>query len=133
MDERVVLQMLSERLSAGGRLLAVYVFGSFSDGRARPDSDIDLAVLCERSLPPELVFDVAQELASALGRDVDLVDLRRASTVLRAQVVGTGRQLLDSVPTLTGEFEMYTLSDYARLNEERRGVREAFEERYRAG
>lgn len=133
MDERVVLQMLGERLSAGGRLLAVYVFGSFSDGRARPDSDIDLAVLCERSLPPELVFDVAQELASALGRDVDLVYLRRASTVLRAQVVGTGRRLLDTAPTLTGEFEMYTLSDYARLNEERRGVREAFEERYRAG
>lgn len=133
MDERAILRLLGERLSSGGRLLAVYLFGSQAEGRSRADSDVDLAFLCERALPPELVFDVAQELAARLGCDVDLVDLRRASTVLRAQVVGSGRRLLEADSVQVGEFEMYAYSDYARLNEERRGVREAFEERYRAG
>jgi hypothetical protein len=35
-------------------------------------------------------FDAAQQLASDLGRNVDLIDLSRASAVFRAQVLGTG-------------------------------------------
>ncbi|MFM7296343.1 MAG: type VII toxin-antitoxin system MntA family adenylyltransferase antitoxin, partial [Planctomycetota bacterium] len=69
-------------LASGGRLLALYLFGSEAEGRSRPDSEIDLAFLSERALAPVIVFDVAQDLAAALHRDVDLVDLSKASTVV---------------------------------------------------
>ncbi len=111
----------------------MYLFGSEAEGRARPDSDVDLAFLSERALDPVVVFDVAQDLATALHRDVDLVDLSRASTVLRAQVIGRGRVLHSGDARRVGEFEMYALSDYARLNEERARVMESFLERYRVG
>jgi len=133
-DVRAILDLLTHRLSVGGgSLLALYLFGSEAEGRARPDSDIDLAFLADLAVAPEVVFDTAQALASVLGRDVDLVDLATASTVLRAQVIGNGRLLHESDPLRVGEFEMYVLSDYARLNEERKPVLEAFLERYRAG
>jgi uncharacterized protein len=50
----------------------VYVFGSASKGRMRPDSDVDLAV---SGLPPEVFFRAMGIASRALGRQVDLVDL----------------------------------------------------------
>jgi predicted nucleotidyltransferase len=50
----------------------VYVFGSASKGKMRPDSDVDLAV---SGLPPEVFFRAMGIASRALGRQVDLVDL----------------------------------------------------------
>jgi hypothetical protein len=67
-------------------------------------------------------FELAQELAAQLHRDVDLVDLRTASTVMRMQVLSTGECLAAPNEAARREFEMYAYSDYARLNEERREI-----------
>ncbi|CAN5730634.1 hypothetical protein BH20ACT11_BH20ACT11_16830 [soil metagenome] len=64
----------------------------------------------------------AQELASRAGRDVDVVDLARASTVMRAQVVHEGERLYCADGTACDTFEDYVYSSYARLNEERREI-----------
>jgi len=101
-------------------LLAVYQFGSRAQGTAQPDSDIDLAVLALTQIPGERLFHLAQELAVRLGRNVDLVDLKSTTTVMRAQIISTGRCLESHDDQARAEFEMYAYSDYARLNEERR-------------
>jgi len=132
-EDREIFRFLEPRLASGDRLLALYLFGSEAKDRARPGSDVDLAFLSERALDPVVVFDVAQDLAAALHCDVDLVDLPRASTVLRAQVIGGGRVLHAGDARRVGEFEMDALSDYARPNEERARVMESFLERYRVG
>ncbi|MDH5626198.1 MAG: nucleotidyltransferase domain-containing protein, partial [Nitrospira sp.] len=88
-------------------------------GILRPESDIDLAVLSQETLPELHRFELAQELAIQLHRDVDLVDLRSASTVMRMQVLSTGTCLTSEDEQARREFEMYAYSDYARLNEER--------------
>ena len=98
----------------------VYLFGSTAANRSRADSDVDVAFLPQHPCDPYAVFQAAQELASIEGREVDLVDLSRASAVMRAQIVTTGRRLLVTDPRRADEFEMYALSDYARANEERR-------------
>lgn len=103
-------------------LIALYSFGSQSRGVARPDSDVDLAVLASIPIPELRRFELAQELATQLHRDVDLVDLRRVSTVMRMQVLSTGVCLKAPDEPARQEFEMYTYSDYARLNEERREI-----------
>ena len=73
-------------------------------------------------------FHPAQQVAAEIGREVDLVDLHRASAVLKAQVVGTGRRLWVGDAVGAAEFEMYALSEYARANEERREPLRVFEE-----
>ena len=100
----------------------IYLFGSFAAGRARADSDVDVAFLPATEADPYAVFEAAQELAGYMGRDVDLVDLSRASAVMRAQVIHRGERLAVADGHRVAEFEMYALSDYARLNEERRKV-----------
>ena len=50
----------------------VYVFGSASHGKMRPNSDIDLAI---RGLPPERFFPAMGRVGDAIQRVFDLVDL----------------------------------------------------------
>lgn len=107
---------------AGLRPSAVYLFGSASRGTMHRDSDIDLAFLPASPCDPVEVFETANRLAETLGRHVDLVDLRRASTVMQKEVLRTGILLEEAHPARRMEFEMLALSDYARLNEEREPV-----------
>jgi predicted nucleotidyltransferase len=103
-------------------LIACYRFGSTERGHTRPDSDVDLAILSDKTLSELDRFELAQDLAIQLHRDVDLIDLRAASTVMRMQVLSTGTCLTSEDERARREFEMYTYSDYARLNEERREI-----------
>jgi uncharacterized protein len=91
---------------------AVYLFGSAVAGRFMASSDVDIAFLPRRPCDPMAVFDAGQQLASDLGRDVDLIDLSRASAVFRAQVLGTGTVVHVADHQKRDEFEMYALSDY---------------------
>lgn len=103
-------------------LIALYRFGSQAKGTARPASDIDLAILSREPVSNLRRFELAQELATQLHRDVDLVDLRTASAVMKMQVLSTGACLVSQDESARREFEMYAYSDYARLNEERREI-----------
>lgn len=119
MDDDRLIEYIRQAIP---ELIALYRFGSQAKGTARPDSDIDFAVLAQNSIPNLRRFELAQELAVQLHRDVDLVDLRAASTVMRMQVLSTGFCLASLNEAARREFEMYAYSDYARLNEERREI-----------
>ena len=102
--------------------IAIYLFGSMAADAVHDSSDIDIAVLPHEPIANLKRWDIQQELATALGRAVDLVDLRSASTVMRLQVVTTGDLLYEGDNTKQAEFEMLALSMYARLNQERREI-----------
>lgn len=107
----------------------IYRFGSWGTDDERPDSDIDLAVLPLAPLDPVFRWDLAQRLASLARRDVDLVDLLRASTVLRMQVVAHGQRLYTADVNAVEQFEDTVFSSYVRLNEERRGILDDVQQR----
>lgn len=75
-----------------GDLLGVWAFGSRIQGNARPDSDWDLAILIPGMADPWELWSASGELADILGSPVDLIDLRRASTVMQYLVVTTGER-----------------------------------------
>ena len=99
---------------------AIYLFGSYGTDSQHPSSDLDLAFLPSLPSDPVKIFQIANHLSGSLGVEVDLIDLNRASTVFRKEVIRTGAPIQMGDPSLRHQFEMYALSDYARLNEERR-------------
>jgi predicted nucleotidyltransferase len=101
---------------------AIYLFGSRAEGEARSESDIDIAVLPRSPLSELERYDLAQALAARLNRDVDLLDLESASTVVRMQVIARGERLYPAVSRDLELFEDFVFADYARLNEERAGI-----------
>lgn len=109
----------------------IIIYGSAANGRMRADSDIDIAYLStqDNDLRDYDRFMLAQEMAEILDRDVHLIDLRQASTVLQAQVVAQGKVILDQEPVKRQEFFMLVLKKYARLNEERAPILDKIKER----
>jgi len=72
------------------------LFGSLASGRARPDSDLDLAVAAGRPLDAEAKLQLIADLAETVGRPVDLVDLSTAGEPLLAQILKTDKRLMGS-------------------------------------
>lgn len=103
-------------------VVAIYRFGSWHTPRARGDSDIDLAILPAQPLCNLDCWELSQKLARVASRDVDLVDLSQASTVMRLQVIGHGERIYCVDKSAASRFETVVYSAYARLNEERREI-----------
>ncbi|MFP4198467.1 MAG: type VII toxin-antitoxin system MntA family adenylyltransferase antitoxin, partial [Halanaerobium sp.] len=82
-DIEAIKSILIEELKAE----LIYFFGSYAKGKARQDSDLDLAFLSSEEVDDYQRFLTAQKLASKLNIEVDLVDLKKASTVFKAQII----------------------------------------------
>ena len=70
------------------------VFGSFAQGRQTPASDIDVAVAAQAPIDPDRRLALNDEVASAAGRPVDLVDLHRAGPLLLTQALTKGKRVV---------------------------------------
>ena len=70
--------------------LGVWIYGSFAHGRARRDSDLDIAILPDRPIDAWERLERAQDVAERVHREVDLVDLATVSDLLRHEVVTGG-------------------------------------------
>ena len=112
-----VVPLLRRRLPG---LLSVYAFGSRITGQARPDSDLDLAVLVAGYADVAGLWHLASEVADQVGCDVDLLDMRAASTVLQYQILTQGQRLWVADP-LVGVWEAAVLSDKLDLDVARAG------------
>ncbi|EFZ1984477.1 nucleotidyltransferase domain-containing protein [Shigella flexneri] len=101
----------------------IIIFGSYAKKSTHKDSDIDIAFYSEnQSLTTYEVFQMAQELADILKIEVDLVNIRTASTVFKAQIYTTGTIIYSTNDTLLKNLQMTALSMYAKLNEERENI-----------
>lgn len=105
---------------------AIYLFGSFGTDDEWPDSDVDIALL----LPPEeakrtdypALSRARLALEQLVHKDVDLINLRRVSTVFQKEIVMADRRIFCADTYAADEFEMLVLSFYQKLNEERAEV-----------
>ncbi len=121
-----VIQLICEKIAD---VQAIYFFGSAAVNLATSESDIDLAVLAGQKLEPNQLWQVAQALASLLNKEVDLIDLWQASTVMRWQVVNTGQRLYCKDKSICDAFENTAFSAYIRFNDERREIIEEIQKR----
>ena len=84
------------------------------------------------TLQQSAVLSEFDALADALGKPVDLLNVREVSTVFQKEIVHSGRRLYCTDENAVAEFEMLTLSHYQKLNEERKAILDSFEATGRA-
>jgi predicted nucleotidyltransferase len=92
-----------------------YLFGSYACGRARTDSDIDLALLLSADPPPTLDglhLGLADALSGELGRPVDLVVLNQAPADLVHQVLRQGELVFERDRAARIRFEVRARNAY---------------------
>ena len=108
MSDSIFAALASTARGARGLDLLI-LFGSRARGRARPGADWDFGYLADETAD---VPALLAALVEVLDDDrVDLVDLRRASGLLRYRAARDGRLLHESAPDL---FDRYRL-DAARF------------------
>lgn len=106
--------LIVARLGRVEGLVAAYLFGSQARGTANVSSDVDVALLLEKS--PEtlddLHLDVAADLAEQLGLPFDVVVLNRASGDLIHRVLRDGELLVENDRSARIRFEVRARNDY---------------------
>lgn len=95
-----LVRVLSGWAEDQAEVVAAYLFGSVAHGSARPDSDVDVALLVRSEALPRIraerrhgyEMDAAAALSRALGgTTVDVVILNEAPTVLARRAVFDGK------------------------------------------
>ncbi len=108
-----LIERLAGVLRRGPALRLAVLFGSMAKGTDRPDSDVDVAVLpAADGWTTDGELDLAAELSRAAGREVDLVRLDRATTLLRAQIARDGVPILAAGPFEFARFRAQATAEY---------------------
>ena len=97
------------------RIAAAWLFGSRAAGRAREDSDVDVAVLMQDDPPSTLDgmgFDIAGALEQELDIPVDLVVLNRAPAELVHHVLRGGELVHETDAARRVAFEVRSRAEY---------------------
>ena len=95
------LDDIAECLRGHEHVEVAWLFGSLAQGRERPGSDLDVAVLGERPLSATDKKQLIERLARVSGRPVDLIDLQAT----RGPIVG--RILQDGTPLFCDDTVLY--------------------------
>ncbi len=124
-----VLQKLSQLASQNTDVAAIWLYGSRASGRARQDSDFDLAVAFHNfQLDPLSKFTRPQTLAldwaGALGlpeRLLSVVDINQVPIYLAYQIIDTGQLIYnDNSPRAWQEYSrINSLFEYQQRESQR--------------
>lgn len=90
------------------------LFGSLAKGTAHHGSDLDLAVGADYPLDVHETIELISDLAKAIGRPVDLIDLSTVGEPLLGQIIAGGRRIVGS-DTLYAELllkHLYNQEDF---------------------
>ena len=120
-------------LSGEPDIEVVYLFGSSARGEAMSASDVDVALLCTSPVELMRLGALQERLAERLGREVDLVDLKRASPLLAAEIVREGQAVMVANPTAKFDFELAALQRWEDTRNLRRQQQDLLRERARRG
>ncbi|MFQ5399998.1 MAG: nucleotidyltransferase domain-containing protein [Anaerolineae bacterium] len=106
-DIQTRLQQLPALFAREGVLLT-YLFGSLA--RAETGQDVDLALLMPEEKRP---YRLHQPIADTLGIErLDIIDLRRASPVLRYEIISTGLCIYAADDDIQLDCELKWLREY---------------------
>lgn len=94
MTQAEILDALRRELRAQPGLDFALLFGSWAREQARPDSDVDVAIMPREEWPLAAELDLQGRLARAVGASVDLVRLDTAPLLLAWEVVSQGIPLV---------------------------------------
>ena len=95
-------------------IIFAYLFGSLVAGKARPLSDVDIALYLSREVSfSEKKLDILGKLVDILKTDeIDLVVLNKAPLTLKMKILENNKVIVDKVPFLRHRYESLTMREY---------------------
>lgn len=115
---QVDIAALTEYFARQPDVVAAYLFGSHVLGKARPESDVDTAVLLSEEdgfARFERRLRLMSEVSEVCGREADVIVLNDAPPILQHQVLRHGRLIFERDRRARVEFEVRAGKVYADL------------------
>jgi uncharacterized protein len=115
---RNLIDTLNDYFRTKPEIAAVYLFGSFAQGKQHASSDLDLAILFKdhhmhpRCVGPQRLERYLVELSRLLRKDPHLTNMNTAGEILLKQIFSKGRCILINDPKTLSLFKM---AAYARI------------------
>ena len=113
---KISIKKLSKTLRGKFRFVeTAYIFGSSKDGIVSHDSDIDIAVMLNEAVlknNPVIGLEMETELQELYKCNVDVVILNKANSILRHEVLSTGKRLFERNAVRRAIDELCICKDY---------------------
>lgn len=122
--EKNIIKIIEKNIKNVG---IIYIFGSYAEGIEREKSDVDIAFYSLENYSEYKIFLLAQKISAEIKKEVDLVQLKKSSTVFQKEVVSKGIVIFEKNHIEREKFENTVLKKYMRLNEERKKILENYE------
>lgn len=122
--EKDIIKIIEKNIKNVG---IIYIFGSYAEGTERGKSDVDIAFYSLENYSEYEIFLLAQKISAEIKKEVDLVQLKKSSTVFQKEVVSKGIVIFEKDHIEREKFENIVLKKYMRLNEERKKILENYE------
>ena len=88
-------------------LQGIYLFGSYAGGYATEKSDIDIAVLCQSHISPDVKKNMLNTFFDYTNKVVDFIELRYANTIFQEEIIKTAQRVLTVDEEACERFEDY--------------------------
>lgn len=116
MLSEIELEKIGNVIKKESGVLAAYLFGSYAGGNPHKYSDIDIAVLFDRTVSSEdytdKQIDLTVNLGRLLGREADVVVLNRAGSFLKYNVLKNGLRVYEKPDRSERGFEARAIVEY---------------------
>ena len=122
--EKDIIKIIEKNIKNVG---IIYIFGSYAEGTEMEKSDVDIAFYSLENYSQYEIFLLAQKISAEIKKEVDLVQLKKSSTVFQKEVVSKGIVIFEKDHIEREKFENTVLKKYMRLNEERKKILENYE------
>ena len=94
------------------KISVIYLFGSHATRHHRSKSDIDLGILFVKDVDGFTRIGLETEISNLLKKDVDLIDMKKSSPVLRHQIYKYGRLIYHDGSDFPFRFRAGSIRDY---------------------
>ena len=113
-SQRLDESQIKEYFATKNEVIAVYLFGSRAEGVARPDSDLDIAVLIKEQAEDHFAYrmGLAEDLEKLAGIHTEVVVLQEVPLLLQFQVLKHGKLLFERDPSQRAAYQMRLMSRY---------------------
>jgi len=121
--ENVLIEKIRSYFAGKDEVVAVYLFGSHAEGKARRSSDVDIGILLNPNDSDaflEKQTEYLKELGRLLRKDIHPVILNTAGEMLMQQIFVKGKCILDNEHRKHAEFRMVMFSRIAAFSDYRK-------------
>ena len=112
--KEIIINQLTKSIST---IKAIYIFGSQADNTATAQSDIDIAFLSDEKLDKVKIWEISNDIAFLLKRDV-----KETNTIFKVQILSTADRIYCVDRQTVEAYESLAYSFYVRFKEERKEI-----------